>query len=177
MSDVHRDEEFLARALKRAADAAARHTIPEPGAHVAARGLRRRRRNLAALAACAVCLLAGSGAALGARLQEGAPVPPAATPTDGTPSTGQGSGPPSPVRDRGTPSAVPGTGTPSQGGDASQPVPPYGTPSASTPPVTPTGTRPGLPARGTLSGSPSPMFADRAGRNDSGTATPTTPAR
>ena len=59
----HRDEESLARALKRAADAGGRGIVPEPAERVAARGLRRRRRNMAALAACAVCLLAGSGAA------------------------------------------------------------------------------------------------------------------
>ncbi|WP_438293454.1 hypothetical protein [Streptomyces sp. HUAS TT7] len=120
MSDFDRDEESLARALKRAADAGGRGIVPEPAERVAARGLRRRRRTMAALAACAVCLLAGSGAALGLRLQQSPPVLPASTPDAGTPS---------PARDTGTPSERPSPSYPTPPPTATAtPSPPFGSP-------------------------------------------------
>ncbi|MFD9630235.1 hypothetical protein [Streptomyces violascens] len=126
MSDFDRDEESLARALKRAADAGGRGIVPEPAERVAARGLRRRRRTTAALAACAVCLLAGSGAALGLRLQQSPPALPASTPDTRTPSVPQGSG---------TPSERPSPSYPTPPPTASAtPSPPFGSP---TPPPSP----------------------------------------
>lgn len=160
MSDPHRDDrddrdaESLARALKRAADTAARAAAPEPAGHVTARGLRRRRRNLAALATCAVCLLAGSGAALGLRLQQSDPVPPASVPTNGSPSPGDDSGPPSL---RPSPSFPSSSGSGSASGSASA------SSSASASADSITATPSGLP----------PSFSPRSGSS----VTPTTPAR
>ncbi|MFE9374504.1 hypothetical protein ACFYM2_32700 [Streptomyces sp. NPDC006711] len=150
MSDAHRDEESLARALKRAADAGARHTVPAPAAWVAQRGLRRRRRNLAALAACAVCLLAGSGATLAARLQESAPAPPASTPAGVPPVTRPGS--PAPPTDQGSPSPDTGpqgsgSASPARDTPSASPVPGRGTPSATPSASPPPRTHPALSHR------------------------------
>ncbi|MFF4188057.1 hypothetical protein ACFYZ9_33170 [Streptomyces sp. NPDC001691] len=121
MSDFRPEEESLARALKRAAEAGGRQIVPEPAERVAERGLRRRRRTMAALAVGAVCLLAGSGAALGLRLQQAPPVTPASTPSGGPPSTAPGPG--LPTRAPRTP--VPDTaGTPSRSAPSHSPSPP-----------------------------------------------------
>ncbi|MFI6689831.1 hypothetical protein [Streptomyces sp. NPDC050485] len=140
MSDFHRDEQSLARALKRAADAGGRRIVPEPAERVAARGLRRRRRNLAALAACAVCLLAGSGAAVGLRLQQGGPALPASTPTGGSPALRPTGGSPTlqiSTPSYGSPSPVPSLSSPDSLSPSPDPSfadpPPSGTVTPTTP--------------------------------------------
>ncbi|MFG3286946.1 hypothetical protein [Streptomyces sp. NPDC048111] len=173
MSDFHPDDESLSRALKRAADAGGRAVLPEPAERVAARGLRRRRRHLATLAACAVCLLAGSGAALGLRLQQSDPVPPASVPADGTPSPADDSGQPSLRPSPSFPDAETDTATATPSGPPLSGSPPSGSPPSGSP-------RSRSPLSGSpLSGSPLSGTPSRSlpAPPPSSSVTPTTPVR
>ncbi|MFD9795342.1 hypothetical protein ACFWXK_30825 [Streptomyces sp. NPDC059070] len=169
----------LARALKRAADEGGRRIVPEPAARVAERGLRRRRRTLAATAACVVCVVAGTGALAALRLQgdSGVSVPanppsPSGTPT-GSPSYGTPSRSPSDPR---TPSPG-GSGTGSSVPSAS--VPPPGTrggsppaSSAAPPPGTSAAPPPGFSAAPPPGGPSTPSGAGHPPRTTTATPSP-----
>ncbi|MGP9020399.1 hypothetical protein ACT1U9_18605 [Streptomyces sp. BR1] len=149
----------LARALKRAADDGGRRAVPQPPAKVAERGLRRRRRNLAATAACVVCVVAGTGALAAVRLQSGPDTTVPANPSTPTRQVTESPAPPS-ESPSWSESNRPGSRRP----DLSATPPAttgHATPSASNPPpMTPSGS-PGRTSTGTTTATPTPKNSPR----------------
>ncbi|MFD7028091.1 hypothetical protein ACFWAR_08680 [Streptomyces sp. NPDC059917] len=167
--DPARYDDLLGDAFKRAAGEGGGRVLPAPVALVEARGTRYRRRRMAAVSACAVCVLGAGGALAAVGLGTGPgqrEVPPAApsAPRISGPhadrSGPQGlppSGPSGSVFPSGPPeSGVPGFGSPSPGG-----VPGTGDGAGIT--ATPSAPDPGTSAPGDPGLTPSPGSSGHSG--------------